>query len=234
MSEYIYLGTAPGQAGVIKIGGAKYVRNDIYPDVPGDHLRRGGFMPWPMDFEPPEPKTDNSDCVVVLGSAPGWREELDAVVDYLPIIAVNGVGTLVEEDIAYWVSIHGRGLVKWMPIRAERGFNTDYIAYGNFQNKDEDGGAIRWNRPNSGGSSGLHAVELALELGFDHVILCGMPLEGQQRVRSLDGEVTEGVCHYSSYHDAWEKALPKLDGCVKSMSGWTAKLLGKPSKGWLK
>lgn len=236
MTEHIFYATGPGQAAETVIGGIKYVRGCTYTDVPAGHVGRGGFVDASVPLPAPLSAVDAPGCIV-LGSAPGWADDIEDARKYAPdwpIVAVNGVGTLVEDDITVWVSVHGRDLVKWMPMRAERGFNTDYTAYGNFADADADGGAIRWNRPNSGGSSGLHAVELALEMEYKRIILCGMPLDGQERVRSLDGITVEGVCAYQAYHDAWEKAESKLRDRVKSMSGWTKKLLGKPTKGWSK
>jgi hypothetical protein len=236
MTSHLFTGLGPGQSERTAIGATVYERWNIYHDVPEDHLRRGGFLTHPPVLPDPEP-VDDLHGVIVLGSAPCWREDLEAAREYAPdwpVLAVNGVGTLYLEPITAWCSIHGNDLVKWMRLREERGGNGDYAAYGNFSDKQEDGGAIRWNRPNAGGSSGLHGVELALEIGYERVLLCGMPLEGQERVRSLDGIAVEGVCPYKSYHDGWQRLLPKLDGCVKSMSGWTQKLLGKPTKGWAK
>lgn len=236
MTSHLFTGLGPGQTERTMIGATVYERWHIYEDVPEDHIRRGGFLEHPPVHPDPVP-VDNLHGCIVLGSAPSWRADLEAARAYAPdwpVIVVNGVGTLYLDPIVAWVSIHGRDLVKWMPMRAERGGNTDYTGYGNYSDREADGGAVRWNRPNSGGSSGLHAVELALDLGYERVLLCGIPLDGQQRVRSLDGEVTEGVCAYSAYHDPWKKNEDKMRDRVKSMSGWTSKLLGKPTKGWAK
>ena len=46
MKRLIYTGTAPGQAEVIRIGGAEYRRGETYnviDTVAADLLRRGGF-----------------------------------------------------------------------------------------------------------------------------------------------------------------------------------------------
>ena len=46
MKRLIYTGTAPGQAEVVRIGGAEYRRGETYnviDTVAADLLRRGGF-----------------------------------------------------------------------------------------------------------------------------------------------------------------------------------------------
>lgn len=236
MTTHQFLALAPGQAEETRIGDVTYTRWHLYDDVPEEHLRRGGFVSHPPEYPEAVPVNDLAGCII-LGSAPCWEADLASARVFAPdwpVVAVNGVGTLYLDRIEAWCSIHGRDLMKWVPMREERGGNTDYAGYGNFTDREESGNIIRWNRPNSGGSSGLHAVELAMEIGYEKIILCGMPLDGQQRVRSLDGIAVEGVCAYASYQDGWNKLLPEMHGRVRSMSGWTKGLLGKPTKGWIK
>ena len=236
MSEHLFTAMGRGQSAETCIGGVVYERGLVYSDVPEDHVRRGGFLAHPLDLPKPE-QAPLADGCIVIGAAPCWEDDLEAARKYVPdwpVVAVNTIGALYPDDIAVWVSVHGRDLLKWMPLRAERGYNTDYTAYGNFSDSEDDGGAVRWNRPNKGGSSGLHAVELAMEIGYKKLILCGMPMDGDQRCQSFDGAATQATCNYESYQSGWEKLYPRLKGKVRSMSGWTKALLGKPTKGWLK
>jgi hypothetical protein len=53
-------------------------------------------------------------------------------------------------------------------------------------------------------------------------------------VCSADGSPVEAVCAYESYRKGWERKLPDIKDRVRSMSGWTKELLGKPTKGWLR
>jgi hypothetical protein len=234
--QHVFTALGPGQSEKTIIGGAEYIRGEVYTDVPADHLRRLGFLEFPI-LQPEAAVIDTDDGCIVLGSAPDWEDDLAKarkLVPDWPVVAINGVATLYLEHIVMWCSIHGRDLMKWAPMRAERGGNTDYLGYGNFSDKEECGDFIRWNRPNLGGSSGLFAVDIALESGFEKVILCGVPLEGQQRVCSADGSPVEAVCAYESYRKGWERKLPDIKDRVRSMSGWTKELLGKPTKGWLR
>jgi hypothetical protein len=108
----------------------------------------------------------------------------------------------------------------------------DFEAYGNFADNEECDGVIRWNRPNGGGSSGLFAVLIALELGFDKLILCGMPVDGEKRITS-DGEVEVGETPYQHYRKGWILRQGILSEHVRSMSGWTRETFGAPTAEWL-
>ena len=86
-----------------------------------------------------------------------------------------------------------------------------------------------------GGSSGLLAVTVALELGKENqdqlrIVLAGVPMDpaaGNFRAPSVPwAEATV-------YHPAWEERAEALKKNVRSMSGWTAELLGKPTAAWL-
>lgn len=78
-----------------------------------------------------------------------------------------------------------------------------------------------WGGP-LGGTSGLFAVRVLLGMGFDEVILCGMPMDGSGRFYDPPWE---NGCDLGTM-DEWEKYAPVLRGLVKSMSGNTRKLLG--------
>jgi hypothetical protein len=82
---------------------------------------------------------------------------------------------------------------------------------------------------NASGSSGLFAVKVAMEAGYDRIILAGVPMqvEGAHFFNASPwGEV-------GSFTEAWKIALPRIAPHVRSMSGWTKDLLGYPSFEWL-
>jgi len=92
---------------------------------------------------------------------------------------------------------------------------------------------IRWNHPNGGGSSGLFAVLGALELGYDQLILCGVTMDGKKKHDPTAGQLIDATCPYDSYRPGWYKVQAQIKDKVRSMSGWTAELLGKPTREWL-
>lgn len=80
------------------------------------------------------------------------------------------------------------------------------------------------------GSSGHFALKVALQdLGFDKAVLCGIPMNAEGR--HFFNPRPWKVAH--AYQQAWVDTLPLIKDRVRSMSGWTAELLGKPDAEWL-
>jgi hypothetical protein len=80
------------------------------------------------------------------------------------------------------------------------------------------------------GSSSLFAVEIGLVLGYDPIVLCGVPLDDSDYFfRRLTAEERETYGFRRRHcHATWERQAPGWAGRVKSMSGFTAELLGRP------
>ena len=76
-----------------------------------------------------------------------------------------------------------------------------------------------------GGTSGLLAVHVALGLGYDNIILAGIPMDNDSRFYDPPGPKSYGA---ESNRDWWIKSLPLMNGKVRSCSGWTRSLLGEP------
>jgi hypothetical protein len=88
-----------------------------------------------------------------------------------------------------------------------------------------------WDIGNPGGTSGLFATQIALALGYEKIILCGIPINNTRRFYDSPNHKFkyEGI----SQQEPWQIANKKFDNRVRSMSGKTAELLGKPDKKWL-
>ena len=74
------------------------------------------------------------------------------------------------------------------------------------------------------GTSALFAVRVGLMLGYDEVVLCGVPLDTTGRF--YDAPWDKGVDLNVVDMAEWEQFLPFMKGRVKSMSGRTRDLLG--------
>jgi len=79
-----------------------------------------------------------------------------------------------------------------------------------------------------GGSSGLLATKVALELGCDRIVLCGVPMESTPHFH-----IPLPLKGAGRYRRAWVERVGQLTGKVRSMSGWTAQFLGEPDEVWL-
>jgi hypothetical protein len=234
-TEVLFLGDASGQSETTTIGGCRYERGERYTEVPIEHYAKGGFH-----------VTNDLDGVVVvrrtsprrgivLGTAPCMWDDLAAAQALVSwdVIAVNGAGFMYADPIEMWVSIHGDALVEWIEKRRALDYNMHFNAYGNFKPGEDSGSVIEWNKPNGGGSSGLFAVMVALEMGYERLILCGMPLEGQERFDYDGREIITAETAYRFYRSGWKLRAPLLRGHVRSMSGWTRETFGDPTSEWL-
>jgi hypothetical protein len=89
--------------------------------------------------------------------------------------------------------------------------------------------SCRWPGMTSSASSGIFAAKVALDDGHDRVVLAGIPMDRDA------GHFTRGKewAERDSFIPGFEKAIPHLIGSVKSMSGYTRKVLGAPDVAWL-
>jgi hypothetical protein len=81
----------------------------------------------------------------------------------------------------------------------------------------------------SSASSGGYAAKVALEDGFDRVVLAGVPMD------PAASHFTRGKpwLQRDSFTIGFQKSVPHFAGRVRSMSGWTKELLGMPDPAWL-
>ncbi len=146
-------------------------------------------------------------------------------------LAVNDSGYAYERRIDCWVTLHPANLEGWMAKREAAGFSMDFETWGGVWRTGTDDS----NSPlvdhvfpvRRVGSSGYHAVEVALHLGAARVVTCGIPMDGQPHF--FGTAWVSAMAH----RDAWAASVKEFDGRVRSMSGWTAELLGTPDAEWL-
>lgn len=176
------------------------------------------------------PKT----AIVLGGARCVWEDLSEAQKLFSPdgVVCVNDIGVDYPERVDFWCTLHPEKFEHWQSLRARKARNMDFIAYAH---EPRDGVRIdkitdyRYPGMTSSGSSGLLAVKVAQEEGFERIVLCGVPM-------SFQGHYFEGASvswdDKDSFAPAWEIALPRL-GNVRSMSGWTRELLGAPTSQWL-
>ena len=89
--------------------------------------------------------------------------------------------------------------------------------------------SYRYPGMDSSASSGGYAAKVALDDGFDRVVLAGIPMERDAKhfTRGKPWEQRDG------FTIGFKKSVPHFAGRVRSMSGWSAELLGMPDPAWL-
>jgi hypothetical protein len=198
-------------------------------------------LDWIRDHPAPnparaEPVRQLRQALVLGGASCVWQDLLtfeqgfDRSWDGL-VVAANDVGAHWPRDLDHWVTLHSDKFPSWQDLRAAHGFAAGYRTW------------CRWYRPDipvdfrvrpwAGGSSGMLAVQVALEgLGCTHVVLCGVPMtqtphfaETKERFHSV------WIAANAHWRD-WEKCRAQFGDRVRSMSGRTRELLGAPSLEW--
>lgn len=148
-------------------------------------------------------------------------------------MVVNKLGETFPGRIAHWYSNEAKLLVKFIEARrAEyaKEFATQFETHSNHR-------GAKWHWPLGGhGTSGLGSVLVGLGLGYEQIVLCGMPLDdgphnGEPHWRRClfeTAEVADTKDGGTPHH--WKRAMDHaFDGKVTSMSGRTKEWLGAPS-----
>jgi len=171
---------------------------------------------------------------LVLGGASCVWDDATAAMELVEpdaVFAVNDIGARWAGPLVGWVTLHPEKMAGWRSERARRGFPAarEHVGHELGQPGIDRATSYLWPDMNASGSSGLFAVKVAMEAGFDRIILAGIPMQaaGAHFFNSAPwGEV-------GAFTEAWKTALPRIAPLVRSMSGWTAQLLGKPDRNWL-
>lgn len=180
-------------------------------------------------------------ALVVGGARCVWTD-LDAALSlgkYDAVLCVNDVGTVYEDRIDFWCTLHPEKFKQWQSLRAKNGFNTDYIAVchelnpelGLRDNLPRIDKSIDYRYPGTdgSGSSGLFAVKVAQDHGFNRIVLAGVPMKAGE-AHFFD---PKGWHEVDQFLVTWNAVLPVIRNSVRSMSGWTRQLLGAPTSLWL-
>ena len=151
------------------------------------------------------------------------------------VVAVNDIGVHWPGEIDAWASLHPEKFKRWVLERREKGHPDGYFTWGSGAKKS--GKVDRTIKTWAGGSSGMLGVTVALDgLKVERVVLAGVPMDKQPHF--AESTVHSGTRAWGSADGHWkwwksDRALPKMEGKVKSMSGRTAELLGEPTVEWL-
>lgn len=142
------------------------------------------------------------------------------------LIACNHAARDEPGRVDHWVTMHAELLPMWMKERAKhrRPPAGQLWTARHRPSKVQSTPIESW-----GGSSGLLCVAVAFQLGFEKIILAGIPM--QKLLRHYDD--SRPWMEARQYWPAWERRMAQMRGRVKSLSGWTLEQLGEPTREWL-
>lgn len=170
-------------------------------------------------------------ALVIGGGKDAWAEveqaKLLASGKPLTIIACNHAARDYQGFVHHSVTMHPDLRERfWIPQRRAAGLPDAGQLW-----HPRHRGAVANSTPieSQGGSSGMLCVTVARHLGFNRIMLAGVPMT------KLDGHYDDPKpwTEARQYHNVWNRLAPALQGTVKSFSGFTRELLGAPSEEWL-
>lgn len=168
---------------------------------------------------------------IILGGALSVWDDLDLASKLAPaatVIGTNHAGRDHDGPLDHWVTMHPEILPRWIEARRAAARPDAGQLWSAAHRRGEVEG-LRHIK-GVGGSSGLLAVMVAIEIGATHVMLCGVPM--CQNGRHYDRERMKWQ-EAPQYLAAWRMQLPIITGKVKSFGGETERMLGRPTKEWL-
>jgi len=152
------------------------------------------------------------------------------------IMCVNDIGAQFKaEQIQHIVSLHHKLLNAVMAFRKEKSMLESVCSHSDIAASGVD---CVWNIVNNGGTSGLFALKICLILGCKKIILCGIPMDGGGHYFDPPNASLNSTARFDSkaMFYPWldvHRDLGPIRERVRSMSGKTAKLFGKPTKEWV-
>lgn len=178
---------------------------------------------------------------LILGSAECVDEDADAALalfDPDSVIAINDMIARWHGSIDHAVSLHVENLPGWMKARAAVQADRPIVwSHSGARSQGRLSQVADRLLDDWKGSSGLFAVAVARELGM-RAVLCGVPMASMLHVPGNSAE-TWGRKPWpqkqvDNYRDAWRSRRADIEPFVRSMSGWTAELLGLPDGAWMR
>ena len=180
----------------------------------------------------PWPKVKNAHRGSLIIAGPGhtlledWAEVLGHKGDVMGVAAAG----MFLPRMRHWYSSHGTWFPAWEAVR-ELNFRPVLDFYEKHASQGADNVDHRWPiNGRYGRVAGLSASIVACELGYQSVVLAGIPADGR-------GHFYPGLEHaedFADYGDPYHKAIWEwlrdnyFAGRVKSLSGNTRQWLGAP------
>lgn len=139
------------------------------------------------------------------------------------VMVINATGLYWPHNFQHWVSLHRENFKSYRKFCFK-----SYVTHSNRVATCVD---RVWNIESWGADSSLFACKVALRLGYDRIILIGVPLDGGPRFYDPEG----AKCYFdtTNLHDIWKTDSSEFENKVRSISGYTKDLLGPITEEWI-
>lgn len=156
--------------------------------------------------------------------------------------AIRQYPSISNGIVKHWFNADGDLSIAWAKALPEKtikhtmgeveGFDVDW----EIEQPDYNNGIITGEGPNTRmhGSSSLFATLASLAMGYKRVVLAGCPLDTEGHYYFPQNKETLGPIWLCFDYMAWlDFARLKKAEWVRSMSGYTAKIIGTAKKEWI-
>ena len=169
------------------------------------------------------------DEALVVGSGCGvWEEySLGAAAVTAPAIVAVNLMTLMLPLVHHAVSHHAAAIVHLTRARRTLRGLIPYDTETHSSEFHADVDHVWRDLRDLGADSGLLAVQVALRLGAQRVVVVGIPLDQQGHFYD-DPTTRTGGDDHTNYRHLWRKVVPELAGRVFGVRGFLRDLLGPP------
>lgn len=194
-----------------------------------------GIAGW-GETPPPLTNTEQGTAVILANAACVW-DDIRKLPAHDAVIAVNDIGAYYRHKVHHWVSYHDLCLQPFLQVRRNKHRNDPQL-HAHFledmHNNKGQPGVHYWNLTYHYSTSGILAVLVGLLLGYDKLILAGMPADNTP-------DFWQDPAIWNSQgtkvrHRLWQVVMdrvPEIKRCTRSLSGHTMKWLGAPDNEWL-
>ena len=164
---------------------------------------------------------------LALGGGTCLRDDINRVpIHFDGVVACNDAGFEYEGDLDAWCSLHPKKFPTWVKRRQVNGYSEVSKFYAHAESKEWGCEKTPYILPDmsGSGSSGLMAAKVALiDLGFDRVIMCGIPM---MPISHFFDDHAWKSCHHFRKH--WRTISTEYRHRIRSMSGWSRLFFGGP------
>lgn len=187
---------------------------------------------------PPPCAGNFSGPAVVLGTGRSVWDDLHykfALEERMGVIAVNNMILHFKGRVHHGVSLHPEEPILWSQLRRFYQCEASHVVTHSYRIPEAFKACdYIWDIEGAyAGTSSLLAVMVGLALGYNKIVLAGVPLDGAGHFYDPPQTETRQFTS-SSVQSEWIKAAQLwLAGRVRSCSGWTQELLGGPDARWL-
>jgi hypothetical protein len=143
-------------------------------------------------------------------------------------MAINDFMMHAPMRLHYGATLHPDKLPGWAFFQVYEACRKSYPPMETHASTKKDWAKHVWPMHRDGGTSGLFGVTIGLLMGYDQIILAGVPCDASRRYFDPPGHKHPQFGTDSTFKE-WKEANKYIfQGKVKSLSGRTRDLLGEP------